>query len=82
MNGLIKLINEINDTSQGTGGLTHFPKIVKKEEMDLKWFKEQLSSYEGIKTEFVSQYGDGDYGYHGTVAIPYGEWFVVFEFDE
>lgn len=37
---------------------------------DLNGFSEQKTEMELLPVEFVRQYGDGDYGFHGDIYFP------------
>lgn len=57
-----------------------FPRIKNVDSSDLKFFREQESNIEGVETEWVSQSGDGDWGYTGTIAIkiPLSDGYYIF----
>ena len=80
MDDLIKLINEIQDDQKSFNA--RFPNIISKDDVDLSNYSEQKSDYSGVEFEYVNQSGDGDYGFHGKVAVPFEDIFIVFDFYE
>ncbi len=80
MEDLAKLINEINSDQDGMNAA--FPKMIHKDEIDLSGFSEQKSSYENIESEYIDQSGDCDYGFYGVLAVPFGDFYIVFKYWE
>lgn len=80
MEDIAALINEIK--SDQSAMCVDFPKIIHKENIDLSGFTEQKSDYTGVENEYINQSGCSDYGYHGTMAIPYQDYFIVFTYSE
>lgn len=80
MENLSKLFNEIQEDQEGL--FATFPKLVHKNDIDLNGFSEQKSDYSGVEFEYVNQRGCADYGFRGSMAVPFGDYFILFTYCE
>jgi hypothetical protein len=80
MESLSKLFNEIQKDQEGM--FATFPKLLHKNNIDLVGFSKQESDYDGIDFEYVNQSGCADYGFHGSMAVPFGDYFILFTYSE
>ncbi|WP_415912487.1 hypothetical protein [Neptuniibacter sp. QD37_11] len=72
----------INDIQADLGAIhTGFPKMVPFDSFDLTHFTKQESGYHEVEYEYVVQHGDDEHGYYGTLAIPFGTYLIVFDFN-
>ena len=75
------LINEIKDDQSGM--CASFPEMKEASSVDLTGFSEQASVYTGVDVEYVNQSGCGDYGFHGQIAVPVGEsYLIIWDYSE
>lgn len=80
MKKLSKLFNEIQNDQEEV--FATFPKLLHKNDVDLNGFNKQKSDYEGVEFEYVNQSGCADYGFHGVMAIPFDDYFIIFTYSE
>ncbi len=80
MNNLAAAINEIA-ASEVVGNPT-FPSIYLEGEFDLYGFDEQSSDYDFCDVEYINQCRDYGDAYHGTIAVPFDGYLIVFNFYE
>lgn len=80
MENLIKLLNEIQYEHRGEHA--SFPKLIHKTVINLDAFSKQESDFTGVEFEYVNQRGCADYGFYGSLAVPFGDYFILFEYSE